>query len=230
MRRPKFYNMYYENFMHIPSFVLTATSRKKTALMFKAMLDYTVAVISLVILFPFFVIVALAIKLASPEGPVFFKQIRCGLNGRLFSMYKFRTMAPDAELRRGELAGLNEADGPAFKIKRDPRIIPFVGHLLRRTSLDELPQLINIMRGEMSVVGARPPIPEEVSRYEIWERRRLSMKPGLTCLWQIAPNRNSISFEEWMKMDLAYIDNWSLWLDLKIVVKTFRVLLAGYGM
>lgn len=144
-------------------------------------------------------------------------------------VYKFRTMVPDADKRQNEFLALNEADGPAFKIKKDPRIIPYIGTFLRKTSLDELPQLINVLRGEMSLVGPRPPIPGEVEQYDIWQRRRLSMKPGLTCIWQCAPKRNDICFNEWMKMDLHYIDNWSLWLDFKILFKTVKAVLAGDG-
>ena len=154
---------------------------------------------------------------------------RCCLNGRRFMVYKFRTMVPDAEKRFDEVKALNEADGPVFKIKKDPRIIPYIGTLLRKTSLDELPQIINVMRGEMSLVGPRPPIPSEVDEYETWQRRRLSMKPGLTCVWQCAPKRNEIGFKDWMKMDLSYIDNWSLWLDLKILFQTVKVVFSGEG-
>ncbi|MCF8120543.1 MAG: sugar transferase [Deltaproteobacteria bacterium] len=138
-------------------------------------------------------------------------------------------MVPDADKRLEELKALNEADGPAFKIKKDPRIIPYVGSLLRKTGLDELPQLINVFKGEMSLVGPRPPIPAEVEQYDVWQRRRLSMKPGLTCLWQCAPQRNDIGFNDWMKMDLRYIDNWSLWLDVKILFQTVRAVLSGAG-
>ena len=120
-------------------------------------------------------------------------------------------------------------DGPVFKVKKDPRIIPYIGTLLRKTSLDELPQIINVLRGEMSLVGPRPPIPAEVAEYEVWQRRRLSMKPGLTCVWQCAPKRNEIGFNEWMKMDLSYIDNWSLWLDFRIILHTVKVVLLGEG-
>ena len=144
-------------------------------------------------------------------------------------VYKFRTMVVDAEKRLCEVKALNEADGPVFKINKDPRIIPYIGTLLRKTSLDELPQIINVLRGEMSLVGPRPPIPSEVEEYESWQRRRLSMKPGLTCIWQCAPKRNDIAFSEWMKMDLAYIDNWSLLLDFKILFQTVKVVLLGEG-
>jgi exopolysaccharide biosynthesis polyprenyl glycosylphosphotransferase len=169
---------------------------------------------------------ALAIKLTSP-GPVFFKQERCGLNGRLFTMYKLRSMVDNAEQNRLELEALNEMDGPVFKLSRDPRTTP-VGKLLRKFSIDEFPQLFNVLRGDMSLVGPRPPLPQEVARYERWQRRRLSMKPGITCLWQIS-GRNEISFHEWMKLDLTYIDNWSLLLDLKILLKTVPVVLLGRG-
>ena len=138
-------------------------------------------------------------------------------------------MVTDADQRLAELKDLNEADGPAFKIKNDPRIIPFVGKFLRKTSLDELPQLINVLKGDMSLVGPRPPIPREVDEYEIWQRRRLSMKPGLTCYWQIAPSRNDLSFDEWMRLDLAYIDNWSLQTDFMLLFKTAFAVLGMRG-
>jgi exopolysaccharide biosynthesis polyprenyl glycosylphosphotransferase len=169
---------------------------------------------------------SIAIKVTS-AGPVFFKQQRCGLNGRLFTMYKLRSMVDNAEQARFELEALNEMDGPVFKSSRDPRRTA-VGRFLRKFSIDELPQLYNVLRGDMSLVGPRPPLPEEVARYEGWQRRRLSMKPGITCLWQIS-GRNEISFHDWMKLDLTYIDNWSLLLDLKILLKTVPVVLLGKG-
>ena len=168
------------------------------------------------------------IKLSS-SGPVFFKQERCGLNGRKITIYKFRTMAADAEDRRDQFHGMNELDGPVFKIKKDPRIIPFLGSFLRKTGLDELPQLLNVLKGEMSLIGPRPPIPAEVEKYDLWQRRRLSMKPGITCLWQCTPDRNDVCFHDWMRMDLQYIDNWSLVLDFKILLKTAVVVLTGQG-
>jgi lipopolysaccharide/colanic/teichoic acid biosynthesis glycosyltransferase len=142
-------------------------------------------------------------------------------------MYKFRSMVDDAEQRRYELESLNEMDGPVFKSSRDPRVTP-VGKFLRRFSIDELPQLYNVLKGDMSLVGPRPPLPQEVQRYKRWQRRRLSMKPGITCLWQIS-GRNQVGFEEWMKLDLTYIDNWSLLLDLKILIKTVPAVLMGKG-
>jgi len=175
---------------------------------------------------PAFAAIALAIKLESP-GPVFFRQRRIGLNGREFWMWKFRSMCHDAEARRAELERHNEMDGPVFKMSQDPRVTR-VGRLLRRTSLDEFPQFWNVLRGRMSVVGPRPPLPEEVRRYKRWQRRRLSVKPGLTCLWQVR-GRNQLDFAEWMALDLHYIDTWSLWGDLKIVLMTIPAILMGRG-
>src|SRR6188508_281538 len=169
---------------------------------------------------------SIAIRLTSP-GPVFFKQERCGLNGRLFTMYKLRSMVDNAEQTRFELEALNEMDGPVFKSSRDPRRTT-VGRFLRKFSIDELPQFYNVLRGDMSLVGPRPPLPQEVARYERWQRRRLSMKPGMTCLWQVS-GRNEVNFQDWMKLDLTYIDNWSLLLDLKMLLKTVPVVLLGRG-
>jgi lipopolysaccharide/colanic/teichoic acid biosynthesis glycosyltransferase len=156
-----------------------------------------------------------------------FRQVRCGLYGRPFEMLKLRTMVQDAEARRAELLELNEMDGPVFKMKYDPRITP-VGRLLRRFSIDELPQLWNVLRGDMSLVGPRPPIPSEVNCYATTDRRRLSMRPGITCLWQVS-GRNDIGFDQWVKLDLAYIDSWSLGLDLRVLVKTIPAVFKGTG-
>jgi len=178
------------------------------------------------LLSPLFLFVTLLIKLTS-SGPIFFKQKRIGLNGREFVLYKFRTMYKDAEKQQKMLEALNEMDGPVFKIRKDPRITP-VGKFLRKFSIDELPQLFNVFIGHMSLIGPRPPLPNEVIQYETWQRRRLSMRPGITCLWQIS-GRNEIDFEEWMRLDLEYLDNWSLWVDIKILVKTIPVVLFGSG-
>ncbi|MDP3030021.1 MAG: sugar transferase, partial [Deltaproteobacteria bacterium] len=196
--------------------------------MVKSLIDFAASGIGLIVVAPLFAAIALAIKISSP-GPVFYKQERSGLNGRKFMFYKFRTMVANADQKRKELEALNESDGPVFKINNDPRIIPVIGPLLRKTSLDELPQLLNIFRGEMSLVGPRPPIPAEVAQYKPWQRRRLSMKPGLTCIWQTAPHRNNISFHDWMKLDLEYIDNWSMMLDFSLLLKTVKVVLLGHG-
>jgi exopolysaccharide biosynthesis polyprenyl glycosylphosphotransferase len=205
-----------------------STTPTNEALMFiRRLLDIALASAILLSFGPLFMIpAAILIKLTSP-GPILFKQLRCGLNGRQFVMYKFRSMIDNAEQLRVELETLNEMDGPVFKSSRDPRIT-FIGKILRRFSVDELPQVFNVLRGDMSLVGPRPPLPQEVARYERWHRRRLSMKPGMTCLWQIS-GRNEVSFEDWMKLDLTYIDNWSLLLDLKILLKTVPVVLMGRG-
>lgn len=176
---------------------------------------------------PVMIAIALGIKFTS-KGPVFFKQKRVGLRGRTFYMYKFRTMVVNAEDLKESLMQYNEADGPVFKIKDDPRITK-IGKFLRKSGLDELPQFINVLKGDMSLVGPRPPVPDEVKQYERWQLRRLSMKPGITCTWQIKPNRNDISFEDWMKMDLQYIDNWSNKLDLVLFFKTIRTVIKGSG-
>ncbi len=171
-------------------------------------------------------VVILAIRLTS-KGPILFRQQRCGLNGRVFTLYKFRSMYEDAARRREEVAALNEMDGPVFKIANDPRITP-VGRFLRKFSIDEWPQLINILKGDMSLVGPRPPLPEEVEQYKQWQRRRLRMRPGLTCLW-VLEGRNQLDFLSWMKADMHYIDHWSLALDLRILLQTIPHVLSGKG-
>jgi exopolysaccharide biosynthesis polyprenyl glycosylphosphotransferase len=210
----------------IPLMRLETTLGSPWQLFIKRASDIVVSLVVLVLLAPVLLLVAIGIKLSSP-GPIFFKQERNGMNGRKFTLLKFRSMVVGAEEIRDELLDFNEMDGPVFKIKNDPRITK-VGRFLRKTSLDELPQLINVLKGDMSLVGPRPPIPGEVTSYETWQRRRLSMRPGVTCFWQIS-GRNKISFEEWMKLDLEYIDNWSLWLDFKILLKTIPVVLFGTG-
>ncbi|MCK5010200.1 MAG: exopolysaccharide biosynthesis polyprenyl glycosylphosphotransferase, partial [Deltaproteobacteria bacterium] len=182
--------------------------------------------IILVLLLPLLLFIAILIKLDS-KGTVFFTQERMGLNKRKFKLLKFRTMVENAEKLRVELEDQNEASGPVFKIRNDPRVTR-VGKWLRMISIDELPQLINVLKGEMSLVGPRPPIPSEVERYECKDKRRLSMKPGITCLWQIN-GRSNISFDKWMELDKEYIDNWSLWLDMKILVKTIPAVIRGTG-
>jgi exopolysaccharide biosynthesis polyprenyl glycosylphosphotransferase len=217
-----------EDFNGVLTMSIHTTPVNYGMLFIKGAFDYLFAAIALCLFFPIFLVTFIAIKSISP-GPVLFKQERCGLSGRRFKLYKFRTMVTDAEARRNELEMLNEAEKPVFKVKKDPRIIPFVGTFLRRTSLDELPQLINVLKGDMSFVGPRPPLPNEVAKYELWQRRRLSMKPGLTCFWQVSSKRNEIGFKEWMDMDLGYIDNWSLVTDFKILLATFRAMLIGAG-
>ena len=213
-------------FEGFPLLSFSTTPTNEALLLIRRVLDVALAVLLLVVTVPISLITALFIKLTS-SGSVLFKQERCGLNGRLFVMYKFRSMVDNAEQRRVELDALNEMDGPVFKLSRDPRIT-LIGKIIRRFSIDELPQLYNVLRGDMSLVGPRTPLPQEVARYERWQRRRLSMKPGITCLWQIS-GRNQVSFDDWMKLDLTYIDNWSLLLDLKILLKTVPVVLLGRG-
>jgi exopolysaccharide biosynthesis polyprenyl glycosylphosphotransferase len=193
----------------------------------KRAIDFTVALLALIALGPLFLVVALLIRLGSP-GPVFFIQKRMGLSKRRFSLYKFRTMVPDAEAKLKEIAHLNEVSGPVFKIKDDPRITA-VGRFLRKTSIDELPQLINVVRGDMSLVGPRPlPVRDYEGFDQDWQRRRFSVRPGITCLWQVG-GRSSIPFERWMELDMEYIDKWSLWLDLKILAQTIPAVLRGSG-
>ena len=217
-----------EAFLGLPTILITNTPSVNGELFIKNTLDYLCTVILLIIFSPLFFIIPALIKISS-KGPVFFRQERCGLNGRRISVLKYRTMVENAEEQRGTLDDFNEVDGPVFKIKNDPRVIPYFGTFLRKTGLDELPQLINVIKGEMSLVGPRPPIPAEVEKYDFWQRRRLSMKPGITCLWQCSPKRNDIRFKDWMNLDLKYIDNWSLKLDFQILFKTALVVITGQG-
>lgn len=192
----------------------------------KRLTDLICSALLLVLLSPLLLMTAVAVKLTSP-GPVFFGQERIGMNKRRFRLLKFRSMVVDAEDRKKDLAHLNEMDGPTFKIRNDPRVTR-VGSILRKFSIDELPQLINVFKGEMSLVGPRPPLLSEVDLYDWSDRRRLSIKPGITCLWQVS-GRNQLTFDEWMVLDRRYIDNWSVWLDLKILLKTIPVVLGGKG-
>ncbi len=192
----------------------------------KDLFDFVFSSFVVIALFPLFGIIALLIK-AHDGGPVFFKQERIGLNGRRFTCYKFRSMVVNAEAMLDGLMDKNESDGPTFKIKKDPRITK-IGCILRKTSLDELPQFLNVIKGDMSVVGPRPPLLKEVKLYERCQLRRLSMKPGITCTWQVK-GRNKVSFQEWMQMDLEYIDNWSLWVDAKLILGTVGVMLKMNG-
>jgi exopolysaccharide biosynthesis polyprenyl glycosylphosphotransferase len=193
----------------------------------KGMLDILLSAVLLLLLSPLFLLTAVLIKITSP-GPIFFVHERVGLSKRRFRLYKFRTMVKDAEQIQAELEGLNEVSGPVFKIKNDPRITP-LGKILRKTSIDELPQLINILKGDMSFVGPRPlPVRDYNGFNKDWHRRRFIIRPGITCLWQVN-GRSNIPFEKWMELDLEYIDNWSLWLDLKILVKTVPAVLSVSG-
>lgn len=192
----------------------------------KRLFDICSSAVALALLSPLLVGVALGVKFTS-RGPIFFKQKRVGLHGKPFNMLKFRSMVINAEELKAKLEAMNEQTGPVFKMKNDPRITR-IGRFIRKYSIDELPQLINVLRGEMSVVGPRPPIPSEVEKYAAWQRRRLSVRPGLTCIWQVS-GRNQISFEEWMYLDMQYIDHWSLKNDINLILKTVPVVLTGSG-
>jgi exopolysaccharide biosynthesis polyprenyl glycosylphosphotransferase len=224
--RTLFARMYPSDLDGTPMLTISATPRQPAALLLKRVIDLMASSAALIALAPVFLVTGILVK-SSSRGPVFFRQRRVGLNGRHFILYKFRSMYQDAEDRRAALESRNEMTGPVFKIKHDPRITP-LGKWLRRFSIDELPQFWNVLRGDMSLVGPRPPIPEEVKKYERWQRRRLSMKPGITCLWQVS-GRNGVAFDDWMRLDLAYIDTWSLRLDVQILLRTVPVVLTARG-
>jgi exopolysaccharide biosynthesis polyprenyl glycosylphosphotransferase len=198
------------------------------AMTVKKIIDIFVSLLMIVVLFPVFIIIGVSIKLTS-RGPVIYKQDRVGLRGRKFDLYKFRTMINNADELKKNLEVKNEADGPVFKIKCDPRVTK-IGKFLRETGLDELPQLFNVLRGEMSLIGPRPPLQSETRLYKRWQLRRLSVKPGLSCFWQLKPDRNNIKFDKWMELDLAYIDNWSLRLDFIIFLKTIKTVIQRTGL
>lgn len=210
-----------------PLISFETTPADEWQLAFKRMSDFIAALLGLIILSPLFLTVASLIRMTS-KGPVFFRQIRCGVNGRRFTLYKFRSMVIDAEARRAELEHLNEMSGPVFKATNDPRLT-FIGKWLRKTSIDELPQLFNVLKGEMSLVGPRPPLPHEVAKYDSWQVRRLSMRPGITGYWQVNGRNKITDFDQWVRLDLRYIDEWSLSLDAKIMLKTIPTALFGIG-
>lgn len=196
-------------------------AKSKAYLIAKRITDVLFSGIGLIILSPVFVIVAIAIKLDS-KGPIFFKQDRVGKDEEIFSMYKFRSMVVNAEELKKALENQNEMSGPMFKMKKDPRITR-VGRFIRKTSIDELPQLVNVIKGDMSLVGPRPSLPKEVEQFEPWMKERLTVQPGITCFWQVM-GRNSIPFEEWMKLDVKYVRERNYFLDIKLIFKTFFVL------
>ncbi|HMK74324.1 MAG TPA: sugar transferase, partial [Myxococcaceae bacterium] len=204
----------------------TNVKHQPSARVLKRMLDVLASAAALWVLAPFLCLVGVLIKLTS-SGPVFFRQLRVGQHGRLFNILKFRSMVSGAEALQKALEEKNEQSGPVFKIRKDPRITP-LGRILRRYSIDELPQLINVLRGDMTLVGPRPPVPKEVAQYEPWQLRRLSVVPGLTCIWQVS-GRNEIDFRDWMYLDLRYIDTWSLGQDLNLLLKTVPAVVAGRG-
>jgi lipopolysaccharide/colanic/teichoic acid biosynthesis glycosyltransferase len=194
----------------------------------KRAVDIVLSATALVVLFPVMLVIALVILLDDPRGGPIFSQTRCGLNGRHFTLYKFRTMVVGAEKRLAHLTARNEMSGPAFKIRNDPRITR-AGRALRKTGLDELPQFFNVLRGEMSLVGPRPPLPNEYARYDERQSQRLLIKPGITCYWQIQPQRNSLNFDQWLELDLKYLRDRSLAVDLKILFKTFYAMCTAQG-
>jgi exopolysaccharide biosynthesis polyprenyl glycosylphosphotransferase len=214
------------NFDDIPLINFYTSPEMSWQFVVKRLIDLVGASVLLALSFPLLVVVGIFIK-ATSKGPVFFKQQRVGYNGRLFSLLKFRTMVENAETLKKDLMVLNEMDGPVFKIRNDPRITKF-GLFLRKSSIDELPQLINVLKGDMSLVGPRPPVPSEVRQYILRDRRRLSMRPGITCLWQVS-GRSTIRFEKWMELDKQYIDQWSLWLDIKILANTIPAVFSREG-
>lgn len=201
---------------------------KTTYIIGKRIFDSLCSLLSLVVLWPVLLMIAAAIYIDDPHGSPFFLQKRVGKDGKLFTMYKFRTMIHGAEKMRPDLAELNEMDGPVFKIKNDPRITK-IGSFLRKTGLDELPQLYNVLKGDMSFVGPRPPLPEEVKCYTEYQKQRLSVVPGLTCMWQITPDRNDITFQDWVNMDLDYIEHRCFLLDLKLILRTPLAMLREGG-
>ena len=207
--------------------ILETSPRNSFNYMLKSILEFAFAIIALLLMSPVLLLIAAAIKLTS-KGPLIFKQMRVGLRGRKFYIYKFRTMVANAEQLKASLKDLNEADGPAFKIKNDPRITP-IGRILRKTAMDELPQLFNIIGGDMSLIGPRPLLPNEAAEHEDWHLKRLSIKPGITCTWQIIPERNSVPFDEWMRLDNHYVDNWSFLYDIKIFFGTIHSFLKAKG-
>ena len=210
-------------FLH---YIKAISLKEALYLFFKRFFDILLSFIAIIVLFPFFLIIALAIKIDSP-GPVIYSQKRVGKNGKQFIFYKFRSMCQDADKELAKLKDKNEADGPVFKIAEDPRVTR-VGKFIRKNSIDEFPQLINIIKGDMSIVGPRPPLPCEVKQYTVQQMHRLDVKPGLTCYWQIS-GRSNISFQKWVELDLKYIKERSLWTDLKIIVKTVPAVLTKRG-
>lgn len=224
--QPKLARLVQSNFSGIPLVEFHTVVANEGQLLIKRIIDIVISLVVLLIFSPILLFSILLIKTTS-RGPIFYRQVRCGLNGRTFTLYKFRSMVVGAEMRKRELEKQNEMSGPVFKMRRDPRVTPF-GKFMRKFSIDELPQLFNVIRGDMSLVGPRPALPAEIELYESWQRRRLSMKPGVTCIWQVS-GRNKIDFERWMEMDLQYIDSFSLWLDIRILIRTVFVVITGYG-
>lgn len=201
---------------------------KKNFWVKKRAFDITASLLALIVLSPFLLIIYILIFVDDPKASPVFRQKRIGRHGKEFTMYKFRTMVANAEQIRGELADKNEMDGPVFKIKEDPRITK-IGKFLRKTGIDEILQLVNVLKGDMSLVGPRPPLPEEVSEYDDYQKLRLVVTPGLTCIWQTTKERNDVSFEEWVNMDIDYIEHRTMLLDIKMIFKTVAVMFGRDG-
>jgi lipopolysaccharide/colanic/teichoic acid biosynthesis glycosyltransferase len=214
--------------LRLPDVVLAPVNLDTDSLFVKRLIDIAVSSALLLLLSPLFLLIAAAIKITTPRLPVLFPWRVIGLHGRPFTGYKFTTMVADAEAQKDGLRALNEMQGPVFKIKDDPRVTP-LGRMLRRFSLNELPQLWSVLKGDMSLVGPRPAFRDELERYELWQKRKLSVRPGLTCLWQVS-GRNSINdFNDWVRLDLEYIERWSLWLDMRILARTAWAVVSGTG-
>jgi lipopolysaccharide/colanic/teichoic acid biosynthesis glycosyltransferase len=214
-------------FEQTPFFTIETTPVIRYTQALKTILETATAFAILFSLSPLLLVISLIIA-ATSRGPIIFKQQRVGLRGRKFYIYKFRTMVHNAEALKTRLESKNESDGPVFKIKNDPRITA-IGRVLRLTNLDEIPQLFNVLKGEMSIIGPRPPLPAEVAQYQRWQLKRLAVKPGLTCTWQIEPDRNSIQFDQWMLLDIQYIENWSLQNDILLFFKTLKTVFLARG-
>jgi exopolysaccharide biosynthesis polyprenyl glycosylphosphotransferase len=210
----------------LPMLTFSSVPEDTIGILAKRVVDVLVALVLLVVFSPFALITGAFIKLTS-SGPMFYRQVRCGLYGRKFELVKFRTMIDGAEDKLWEIKHLNEMGGPVFKMRNDPRVTP-LGRVLRKFSIDEIPQAWNVLKGEMSIVGPRAPLVEEVKHYTTKQRRRLSVKPGITCLWQVS-GRNDIDFSRWMELDLEYIDTWSFWLDIRIMLRTIPAVFSARG-
>ncbi|MDQ3071336.1 MAG: sugar transferase [Acidobacteriota bacterium] len=220
--------LYFADELQLPEIVLSPPHLNSDALFIKRAIDIVVSAVMLILLLPVFAMIALAIKITSPSLTVFYPWRVIGYKGKPFTGYKFTTMVADADDRKADLMDRNEMSGPVFKIKDDPRITP-LGRVLRKFSLNELPQFWSVLKGDMSLVGPRPAGPHELKRYELWHKRKLSIRPGITCLWQVSGRNEISSFDDWVRLDLQYIDNWSLWLDFKILARTAWVVVRGTG-
>jgi lipopolysaccharide/colanic/teichoic acid biosynthesis glycosyltransferase len=220
--------MHHRTILGVDTTLLTTVPKRKSYLFAKRVTDLILSTAGLIVLAPLFLLIALAIKLSSPDGPVLYRWRVLGKNGKPFVGYKFRTMVPNADQLKQELLGFNEMQGPVFKMRNDPRVTT-LGRFLRKFSLDELPQLYSVLKGDMSMVGPRPPSRAEAEKFEFWQRRKLSVRPGISCLWQVNGRNKICSFSEWARLDLEYIQNASLLLDLKIMLLTIPAVLSGRG-